>query len=288
VHTDGIGVKRARSIFRSIREAGLSLTEVFDETHKGKWRARGISTGLIQRVCEESEDRARRRWEDLQRRSLQLLHPGSSIFDVPDIPGLPPALCLRGKANLLRSPRLTVLLKSRDTETDVIIAFLKRISAGKEDDRTWCFCPFSKLEWELVESLLKLGSEVVLGLVSGIPKRVEMLETEYPGCRLAAIAPEPTLRSRWAQFSCIEAFYDLFYSLAREALLIHARKGGKTAARIKRAAKYNCRVIRYNASTGTVSENAISGNHEIRSAADKSSPADCDSDNDDDEFVFSL
>ncbi len=288
VHTEGIGVKRARSIFRTISEAGLPLEALFSERRGESWQAPGVSAGLIRKIREQGEERARKRWEDLQRRSLQLLHPGSSLFDVPDIPGLPPALCLRGRVEVLRSPHLTVLLKSRDAHTAVIIEFLRRVADGEGDRRTWCFCPFSKRDWELVESLIKINSEVVLGLASGIPKRVEMLEAEYPGCRLTAIAPEPALHSRWAQFSCIEAFYDLFCSLASEALLVHVRKGGKTAARVKRAERYNCRVINYENDSGSVTGDAAYDDRGVRNAADKFVGGETPDNDEDDGFVFSL
>lgn len=289
VHTDGIGPKRAWQIYRWVRESGVALEKLIEDERRSV-AIPGISAALMKRLGDQDESGIRERLEKFQDRSLQLLYPGSTIFNVPEIAGLPPLLCLWGDPDLLHSTGLTVLLKSRNAGEKAMRHFLRAASGGALGDRTWCFCPFSKIDWELAESLLKLRSGIVLGTVSGIPRRVWALANEYSSSRLAAITPEPRLRNRWSLFSCTEAFYDLFSSLAKSVFLIEMQAGGKTARRVQRASAYGCEILELEPSGETIKHHEKSKyGGKTRRAADKNSePAEELPDEEDDRFISSL
>ncbi len=242
VYTKGIGPKKAWKIYNRLRESSINLPEVFSGKYPGFREIMGISDVLKVRLQESDLCVAEERFNYLQRSSLRLLHPNSEDFPVPEIPGLPPTLTLWGDLSLLNAREIGVLMKSRDTSDEVLKIFLQKLAREKIPIRTWCFCPFSRLDWELVESLLKLDCGLILGLVSGISRKAVTLAHEISSGRMMALAPEPPLRSRGALFACIEAFYRLFCTLNRKVFVIQARPGGKTAKRVIWAKDLGCEI----------------------------------------------
>ncbi len=250
VHTRGIGPKRAWGIYHQLRDSDLSVTDIFIKPRGDIPTLKGISSALHSRLHETSLPYIEKRHKYLQQSSVRLLYPGSDKLELPEIPGLPPMLTLWGDFQLLNAPRTEVLLKSRDTDSDCMTSFLQAVARGEMPRKNWCFCPFSKIDWELAESLLKLKCGVVLGLVSGISRRVMTLAREFPDSRIVAFSPEPPLRSRRAIFGCLEAFYRLFIGLSNKILLLHVRQNGNTARRIKYAAQEGCEITQFGSTTG--------------------------------------
>lgn len=250
VHARGIGPQKAWRIYHHVKESGLDLADVFktDVVIPG---AIDISPALQKRLAESDPSAAEERFKYLQRNSLQLLYPGAAAYDMPHIPGLPPTLTFWGDLRLLNSRDVDVLMKSRDTSEGVLRSFLQSIARGKIAGKQWCFCPFSRLDWELAESLMKLGCGVILGLVSGISRRAMTLAHEVPAGRLVIFAPEPSLRSRGGHFACLETFYKLFTSFTHSIFILTVRKGGKTSRRIDWAKKMGCEITEFEPANGS-------------------------------------
>lgn len=256
VHTKGIGPKNAWKIYKRLQSHGLKISDILQADGLKLPPAAVISDYLSKLLRESASYVAEERFEYLQQSSLRLLHPYSSNFNVPEIPGLPPTLALWGDLGLLNSPDAEVLMKSRDTSDSVLKAFLQCLAQGKIPQKTWCFCPFSCLDWELVESMLKLECGLILGLVSGISRRAQTLAHETPAGRLVILAPEPPLRGRGALFACNEALYRLFCMFTRRIFLLQKRAGGKTARRLKWAAEMGCRVSEFSGVEDTPGKDA--------------------------------
>ena len=245
MHTSGIGAKTAWKVYHKIRESGLGMAEALtlDETERAN--PLDESPALKRKLNSLNLVKAEERFDSLLKSTLRLCHPGSSVFSVPEIPDLPPTLTLWGHPELLSSRKNKVLMKSRNTPEATLKLFLMRLKLGQIARQNWCFCPFSRLDWELVESLLKLDCGVILGLVSGIFSRAQRLASEIPSGRVLLLAPEPPLRSRWAVFACVEAFYRLFCSLSGQILVLHARERGKTERRLNWARERGCRITEF-------------------------------------------
>lgn len=232
VHTPGIGPAKAWQVYQIVRDSGADITDVFQISRK-KTTFSSLSASLMERLEKSNYIAAEKRFNYLKRSSLQLLHPHSTAFSVPKSAGLPPTLTLWGDLQILNQPNVEVLMKSRDTSMNILKIFLKSIADGKIQNKYWCFCPFSKTDWELVESLLKLECGMILGLVSGISRKAISLAHELIDGQMVILTPEPPLKSRGRSFACMEAFYQLFSTYTRKVFLIHMHKGGKTERRIK-------------------------------------------------------
>lgn len=245
VHTRGIGPRKAWQIYDGLRGAGLNIADIFKMNAFNFDKFTGISPSLKSRLEQSNPSAAQDRLSELHNNALRLLYPGSAAFSVPEIRGLPPTMALWGDPGLLGRSGLEVLMKSRDASESVLTSFLQNVAQGKIDRKCWCFCPFSRLDWELIESLLRLDCGMILGLASGISRRAVALAHETPAGRMAILAPEPPLRSRGAHFACVEAFYHLFTTFSHKIFLLTIREKGKTARRISRALEMGCEVTEF-------------------------------------------
>jgi hypothetical protein len=247
VHTSGIGAKRAWGIYYILRDADRCIADVFTDPEASEIIERGLSPALAKRLHQSEIPSALDRYRHLQQSAIHLLHPESDELEVPDGFGLPPTITFWGDLSLLNSPDIEVLLKSRQTDGHILTSFLQSVAIGKIPRRIWCFCPFSKLEWELVESLLKVGCGLILGLPSGITSRIINLAKDNPEGTLVALAPEPPARNRSVLFNTIEAFYNFFFAHTGRTLVLYMSPRGKTAARLKRAMQADCQVVNFSA-----------------------------------------
>ncbi|MCX6639336.1 MAG: hypothetical protein NTW14_02475 [bacterium] len=218
--------------YHSLQAGGSSLAQSLSIKDTGRSSAPPLPTTLRERLQNADPKIAEKRFRYLQKRNLRLLHPGSRVFDVPEIPGLPPTLTLWGDLGILNASGSEVLMKSRDTSSELMKSFLYQIAQGRLERRNFCFCPFSQLDWEFVEALLKTGCGMILGSVTGITRRSMALAHEYPTARLVVLAPEPPIRFRTIALNCVEALYRLFSLYAQEILLLQMSEQGKTQKRI--------------------------------------------------------
>ena len=288
VHTPGIGPKNAWKIFHQAKESGLTIADVFHSERIGTAGLDGLSNSLNERLNKSNFTVAEERFSYLQRSSIRLLHPGSSVYNVPRILGLPPTLTLWGDLGLLNRQDVVVLMKSRDTSLPVLKAFLQNVAQGRTSGKYWCYCPFSKVDWELIESLLKLECGMILGLVSGISRRAITLAHETPAGRMAILAPEPPLNSRGRLFACVEAFYRLFSTFTKKIFLIHMSERGKTVKRVNWAREIGCQITEFVEGENESGGDALPSNSEkIKGQRDSKSP-DPSVNEDDEGFISCL
>lgn len=246
VYTRGIGPRTAWKIYYQVHDSGMGLGEALTRMERGEENSTTPQlSGINRRLTSLNLEAAQKRLEVLQGDSIHLYHPDSLEFKVPEIEGLPPTLAMWGDVALLNSQDFCILLTSRDTHESFLKEFLHKLAQGEIEGQVWCFCPFSKRDWELTESLMKLDCGVVLGLISGITRRALMLARENTTGRVLLMAPEPPPRSRSALFNSIEAFYHLLFKIIGQVYLLHARERGRTAKRLQWARKAGCRITRF-------------------------------------------
>ncbi|MBU1880989.1 hypothetical protein KKA08_03070 [bacterium] len=287
MHTRGIGVKRGWKVHHFLRERGLGITDLYSE-QAGSWRIPGISESLMLCVRETEPQQLVQREKQLREKALTLLYPGASQLQLPVDESLPPTLVYWGDLALLRSPRLIVLLNSRKTPQNILQKFLQ-INAAADEEAVWCSCPFSQQEWDIVEGLMKAGDSVLLGSVSGIPRRAVMLCKDYPDVSVGVFTPEPRLKSRYAHFSCLEGCYRLLFRLAKRILVISMQPGSRTAKRVKTAENMGFEVTLFEDNGGGSSQSrraAVPAGS--RQAAEKSEKGWENSPSEDDGFISCL
>ncbi|MFH1862968.1 MAG: hypothetical protein ABH878_09190, partial [bacterium] len=180
---------------------------------------------------------------------------------------------------------LCILWKSRNTPEETLRAFLQQVAGNQIQCQAFCFCPASPVDWEFVESLLKLEKILILGLTQGITKKAIRLFSEKSVRNGLLLAPEPPRVNKYSWQITDDAFYRLFETCTRKAIALHVRNGGKTSNRLESARKKGFDIMLFDGlamdKTGIYAIEKTSKRHSKVEEARSS-------DSDDDRFISSL